>query len=295
MGIEALHIHFRLCREKEVEEAVDFYKRHGVTNKDVLRQGSTNFDEKHYPDNCEEQPIYKTNLYIQQYMDMHIKQNLAVLRKYLSDTLKNYEHIVFVDFGCGPMTSGLALAEIASKNFGRSDYRDRISYLGIDHSENMVYRAQLINRQYQIFNQCEIVKDTKFHPEMMTGLPSSTNVLAILVLSFVLAQETYKFPKNEQLTCLENLAETWRQWVSRLPNLNETRTVYLNPLVPGVPPNKSIIHANWTNFMKALPAMKTDDSFSYAGGDLETITVPGLPKSVMAAQMIGKRKTNRSQ
>ncbi len=98
--VNALAIWERLCKDI-CEEAVRFYvalsdssmkecqweeledrKRKGEFSelaKMVLEQGSTNFDEKHCPNDPNEKPRYKTDFYIWHSMDMHLKQNLAVL------------------------------------------------------------------------------------------------------------------------------------------------------------------------------------------------------------------------
>ncbi len=301
----ALDIWEKLRVEESVKEATEFYSGLAGSSgedlgKKILERGSTNFDEKYTGDE-HEQPYYKSSLYISCYMNMHIEQNLAVLKKYLNDLLENRQHIIFVDFGCGPMTSGLALAEILLEH--DRDYKEKVTYLGVDASQNMVERAKWINKQYEIFrpNRFNVVHDTKLCAEMMTNFPFATEAdLAILSLSFVLAKGTYKCPTEKDELKKRDLefSETWDRYVSNLPNLeglNEIRIVYLNPSVSVVTLSQSYIHANWIDFTKALSARKIGDFFSYTGGDVERITVPELQKPVMAAQMIGKKKTNRSQ
>lgn len=148
--VDALEVWKELsCQVRGVE---DFFLRkceHADLGKGILERGSTDFDTKYAPDDPDEKPTYKTDLYIRIYMDMHIKQNRTVLEKYLGRTLRNRMHIVFVDFGCGPMTSGLVLAEILSRH--DEDYEKKFIYLGIDASQNMVERAKRINEQHKIF------------------------------------------------------------------------------------------------------------------------------------------------
>ncbi len=48
---------------------------------------------------------------------------------------------LFVDFGCGPMTSGIMLAEMLSV-YG-DKYHDNLIYVGIDSSKNYVQGSYL--------------------------------------------------------------------------------------------------------------------------------------------------------
>ena len=81
-------------------------------------------------------------------MQMHIVSSLHVLKKsdsllkeYIRDPNKN---IVFIDFGCGPLTSGVALA-----GYYRSLDKDKpldFHYIGIDNSEAMICKATEISQ-----------------------------------------------------------------------------------------------------------------------------------------------------
>ncbi|MDD9820510.1 MAG: class I SAM-dependent methyltransferase [Nitrospira sp.] len=276
------------CRDF-VRDAEDFFRRCGHADpwNAILKQGSTDFDTK-YTDNPDEKPTYKTDLYISKYMDLHIRQNRTVLEKYLDKTLRNRMHIVFVDFGCGPMTSGLVLAEILSKH--DEDYKKKLTYLGIDASQNMVERAKWINdnEQHKIFapDRFGIVQGTTFDfsdSVVEETLGSTTQVdLAVLCMSFVLAPPTNRVRKDEQPSWARDLAEKWHQWISRLPNLHETEIVYLNPGLYD-------FHLTWKEFTKALKKQGTDGAFSYESGEIEYVPVPGLKSDVASALIIGRK------
>ena len=109
------------------------FKYHRET---ILEQGRTNFDEPSRGLTSKE----KVLIYCLHYMPMHLFSSYHIFTKYLS--LVN-DKVVFVDFGCGPLTSGIAFwAAFAG-------YRD-ITYLGIDSSYYMRHKAQEVN-QYGLY------------------------------------------------------------------------------------------------------------------------------------------------
>lgn len=286
--VDALEVWKELsCQVRGVE---DFFLRkceHADLGKGILERGSTDFDTKYAPDDPDEKPTYKTDLYISKYMDMHIRQNRTVLKHYLDETLRNRMHIVFVDFGCGPMTSGLVLAEILSKH--DEDYKKKLIYLGIDASQNMVERAKCINKEYEIFapDRFEIVQGTTFdfsNSAVGATLGSTTQVdLVVLCMSFVLAPQTNRVPESGQPPWAKKLAEKWHQWISRLPNLHETKIVYLNP-------DQFSLHTTWKEFTKALKEQGPDSGFSYESGKMEYVPVPDLNLKEVASELIIGRK-----
>lgn len=249
---------------------------------DILERGATDFDIPYDPNDSTEPKNYKVNLYTLQYMGMHIKQNIKVFKKYLKPWLKdNQGEIIFIDLGCGPMTSGLALAEVMSKQINYSDYKNNVTYLGIDISQNMVERALSINDEYQIFNadRFQVIRTDKFEANQ---LPKSTNFdIAILNMSFVLAPNTNKV--ENQSEWIEDLAHAWNQFATTLPNLQETRAIYMNP-------NNSSLHFYWDKFQQSLKEYNNINNFAYTSIGRETVKIPNLPNSVVASQIVGKRQ-----
>ncbi len=190
-----------------------------------------------------------------------------------------------MDFGCGPMTAGVALAEICSGQ--NKHYKEKVTYLGIDASQNMVDRAKWINEQHGIFDpkRFEIFRGTTFCSEMTATLPSSTAAdLVILCLSYVLANATLQVVHSDRPEWVKNLSHEWDRWAVGLPNLDETRIVYLNP--------DGNFHNIW-NWLARFITNTHNGSFSYTGWE-KKIPIEGL-RDVQSAQMIGKKKPNRFQ
>ena len=105
----------------------------------ILRQGQSNFDETSFdkPSNEYYFPKDKVSIYCVHHMPRHLFSSYHIFTNYLTPISENSK-VVFIDFGCGPLTSGIAFQAFA----GQSD----IIYLGIDSSRAMLDKAAIINR-----------------------------------------------------------------------------------------------------------------------------------------------------
>ncbi len=245
-AIDALDIWKQLAAE--CGEAFDYYEGKYPDwppyerRKQVLNQGAADFDSKCNPNDQNEKDHYRTDYYVsaEGYMDMHLKQNLAVLSDYLLKDIP--QPILFVDFGCGPMTAGLALADIMSKQ--APNYMMQTAYFGVDASENMVNKANNINREHKFFipEHFQIVKDTEFNAQKIPdSFPEAQTVL--LNLSFVLAPETLKRSDEQPNTVAKTLANDWKKFIANQAQCQKTIIFYINP----VEPKKSLkgLNLNW--------------------------------------------------
>jgi SAM-dependent methyltransferase len=106
---------------------------------DILDRGKTKFDERY--ESIE--PHEKVLLYCYFNMKKHFFTSVAVFQKMWKSlhqifTNKKYSP-VFIDLGCGPLTSGLALAELYHNETGEAL---RLNYIGIDISDAMIEKAR---------------------------------------------------------------------------------------------------------------------------------------------------------
>lgn len=105
----------------------------------ILRQGQSNFDETSYdkPSNEYYFSKDKVSIYCVHHMPRHLFSSYHIFTNCLTP-INEKDKVVFIDFGCGPLTSGIAFRAFAGQ-------RD-IAYLGIDSSQTMLHKAAVINR-----------------------------------------------------------------------------------------------------------------------------------------------------
>ncbi len=98
----------------------------------VIGRGQTNFD-KPFEDFS---ATSRVSLYCVHYMPMHLFSSYHIFKNHLSPISNE---VVFIDFGCGPLTSGIAFwAAFAGQC--------NTTYIGIDSSETMRNMARKINQ-----------------------------------------------------------------------------------------------------------------------------------------------------
>ncbi len=131
----------------------------------ILRQGQSDFDETSYdkPSNEYYFPKDKVAIYCVHHMPRHLFSSYHLFTNHLTP-ISEKDKVVFIDFGCGPLTSGIAFRAFAGQN--------DITYLGIDSSQTMLDKAAVINRyglnQYKdpFFGKFELMRDC----DSLTGL-----------------------------------------------------------------------------------------------------------------------------
>jgi len=100
-------------------------------------------------------PDEKVLLYCFFNMKMHFFSSYEVFNfvyESLAGVFSNADYPpLFVDLGCGPMTSGLALADILSERTGRPA---RLKYVGIDIAPAMLRRAQTFEKAAIFSREC---------------------------------------------------------------------------------------------------------------------------------------------
>ena len=104
-------------------------------SKTVLDQGRTNFDNDESYQDYYYTSEGKVLLYCVYYMPMHLYSSYHFYRHI---PLTGINNVVFIDFGCGPLTSGVAFWAAAGER--------NITYIGIDRAQSMLTKAREINR-----------------------------------------------------------------------------------------------------------------------------------------------------
>lgn len=280
--ITAKHILDQLSDASWCTEAFEFYSCQNIGKNRILEKGSADFDKKvGLPG---EKDWYRAAYYARKkygYTDMHIRHNRSVFMKHKLARILKGKKALFIDFGCGPMTSGIMLAEMLSAS--NDDFNDQIIYVGIDSSVNMCKIAHWVNKigdgsdifdRFHILNtdsldlgMLEEIIQNQFHPE-----------ITILCLSYVLAPSTF----NHGYTAAVKLAEDWIEFNQQLSITKETYLIYMNPQFKSV-------HRNW-NYVVQTYRDYTSKVWKYGVSERQTLKIDGLPGSVFTQMISGKRR-----
>ncbi len=164
-------------------------------SKKILKQGSTDFN---VPTTDERFGVFtpedKVLFYCVRYMPMHLYSSYHIYKAHLMShrVLSESKHIVFIDYGCGPLTSGIAFWDAA--------YRRDITYIGIDISQNMLNKASEINKYSPVDNGSPFFKSIflkqnyEVVPELLKNIVrgNAGDTLIIFNFCYVLAPNTFK-------------------------------------------------------------------------------------------------------
>ena len=132
----------------------------------ILEQGQSDFDEVSFdkPSNEYYFPKDKVAIYCVHHMPRHLFGSYHIFTNCLTP-IKKKNRVVFIDFGCGPLTSGIAFRAFA----GESD----ITYLGIDSSRTMLNKAASINRygpnryKYPFYDKFALIRECDDLPRLL--------------------------------------------------------------------------------------------------------------------------------
>ena len=185
--------------------------------KNVLDRGRTDFCQPYEgpsPLNAGQvfySPAQKVLLYCAVYMPMHLYSSYHVYRTFLPPPSVK---VLFIDVGCGPLTSGIAYRAFA-------EHAD-IAYIGIDRADEMINKAEEIDRLgpggQTLFNWSALIFDYNSLPDFIQSHVS--NAEAILInCCYCLASYSLN---------VSDLANILVQLVGRYPE-HPMRVVYQNP------------------------------------------------------------------
>lgn len=231
----------------------------------ILERGRANFSEGFN----ELTPDDKVLLYCYYYMQMHVVSGLHVFskgdslfREYLLCEGKN---VVFIDFGCGPLTSGIAFAGYYRSIQDTSQQTKplinlKFHYLGIDNCESMLRKAEQFSQYRGLF----FVKGCKFdfmqsfqeHEDILEWIDDSVSntqineTLIILNFSYFFASESL---------VVENLVQLIRKLLEKQGSC-KIYLVFQNPTY-----HES--NKKWYQFKRQLPELITlldrEDELTY--------------------------------
>ena len=205
------------------------FKYHRET---ILDQGRTDFDESSEGLT----PKDKVLLYCLHYMPMHLFSSYHIFTKHLRSV---GDKVVFVDFGCGPLTSGIAFWAAFS------GHRD-ITYLGIDSSKAMRDKARVINRygpyrDAPFFTKGNLILDyNQLHDYLDNYITAGDQTQIVFNFCYFLASKMLKI--WDLSDCLTQIVAKYSQ--------HKICMVYQNPV------RSPDSHRNWSALKGKLPTFR---------------------------------------
>ena len=203
----------------------------------ILERGRTNFS-KHFNGLT---PEDKVLIYCVYYMPMHLFSSYHIFTKYLTFVNSN---AVFVDFACGPLTSGLAFWAA----FGEDS---ALTYLGIDSAQRMRDKAKEINQHGPYGGEPFFRKG---------GVTSDWNGLSQSLDDYIMRGDQTQIIFNfcyflaSKTLDIEHLSNVLIQIVEKY-NQHKMFVIYQNPPIPdGYSLQTSRLHKNWY-FLKTQLSM----------------------------------------
>jgi hypothetical protein len=132
----------------------------------ILDRGRADFSPGTGPLTPEEMVL----LYCHYYMQMHTVSGYHVLQRAANKHFLEFpRNLEFIDFGCGPLTTGISLAWHHLTEYPRDARGVRVHYVGIDRSPAMLAQAERASRWHGLFH-----KDATF--EFITQTQSISRV-----------------------------------------------------------------------------------------------------------------------
>ena len=213
--------------------------------KSILDRGRTDFDALFNGLSPED----KVLLYCAYYMPMHLYSSYHIFTKHFLPHIT--EKIVFIDIGCGPLTSGIAIWAAARQC--------NITFIGIDRSQVMLNKAMEINNKSNNENRDPFFKDfhrildynqLPYYLSCHVEVGDTDDTLIIFNFCYVLASHT--FDDDDALNSLIGV-------INRVVNEHEKHkicVVYQNPV-------SKRFQENW-NYLKS--GVITDSSIFNESG-----------------------------
>lgn len=238
---------------------------HDYNRLNVIEYGRTNFDQG----TLEHSSMDKVNLYCFYNMRKHYFSSMAIFKSF-NDYFKvaftnSNNRITFIDFGCGPLTSGLAFNQHFSNTPNFYFY-----YVGIDISNAMLTKAKEFSES-ELFNRDSKFQFTKSLNDISEDYWESIFTLSNLVVlnfSYLFGNLTKddaeklatkvnslldKFPLNKYVLVFQNSSlekrnktyNIFKKLVPRLVSVNQPKTetvVYRNAIMSNFDKSETVYY-----------------------------------------------------
>lgn len=208
---------------------------------DIIKYGRADFRGKYKSLSTDEIVL----LYCYFNMRKHYFSTLHFFSKIqnFSDRISGENPIIFIDLGCGPLTSGLAIGDFF---YAQKQDKLTLQYFGVDIAESMLKKAEEFSK-HEIFNE----ESEWFFAENWNDILETVTEKIIPLKSKIIINASYLFASDSMdeldlATFVNNINESF-------PN-NETMFFFQNPVNPA---RNSKFH----KFKKQLKYLKNVQQF----------------------------------
>jgi hypothetical protein len=187
--------------------------------RDILNRGRVDF-EKGYNALTPDEVVL---IYCQYMMQMHVASSFHILqqaRGVFGTSPDRARDVVTVDFGCGPLTWGVALAWYYLSQRGEELPADRVSlrYIGVERSPAAIRRAQTVARCHLLFRDDSLfdffdqLDDPRLGDSIEKQIAAANIAEPLLALNFsyLFASETLDVPVL--LRVVHEILERYRRY-----------------------------------------------------------------------------------
>lgn len=183
------------------KEVIESYNLKNFKNiREIVGRGQADFDEALRGLTPEERVLvycYDGNMQQHTVSQLYIFEKHAnIFDQYIFELNKQ---IMFIDFGCGPLSSGIALALYYAESQKSNDQKLNFNYIGIDRAESMLIKAKNFSKYSQLFhssatfdffNNYKYPTDLKYKFYECIDSYVEQNCLIILNFSYFFASES---------------------------------------------------------------------------------------------------------
>lgn len=224
---------------------IDSYTHNNFESiKNIVGRGQANFDETFDGLTPDERVL----VYCYDNMQQHVVSQLYIFEKH-TDLFDKYlfkvnNKVLFIDFGCGPLSSGIALARYYAESIKSNGQSLKFNYIGIDQAESMLRKAREFSLYPGLFHN-----ESTFNffnpyaqpPSPFTKKPSSyldncisENILIIFNFSYFFASPTL------DEASLKNIINFIKNICNKCDSSQQVYLFFQNPQVYG--------NSNWDKF-----------------------------------------------
>ena len=242
--------------------------------RDIVGRGQANFDE---PFNGLT-PDDRVLLYCYDNMQQHVVSKLYILEKHkniFNKYLFDKKNIFFIDFGCGPLSSGIAVAMHYSESKLSNSQNLKFNYIGIDKATSMLRKAKNFSSYpglfhsdstFDFFNPYENCLHP-FYQTLFSCMDSHIDKLSLIILKFSYFFASPSLNVSKLTNFIKRILEKYQ--------FNQVCLIFQNPQGRSLNEKWNLFKNGVTDFTSVIKGEISDNIYyqdTLGGGNNERLT-----------------------